>query len=134
MRKKNCYYVQSLHMYSHLLTCVDGPLFEQTCILVQLPAVSSCMLPGDWHSSEQGAFLHRSRYLLKSQYTEMNFLVVVSWLLHLKVTIHVDSFCRPQVKVVQLLSKQETFGDARQKNTLCTETAPTSSCTAACIR
>lgn len=34
-------------MYSHLLTCVDGPLFEQTCILVQLPAVSSCMLPGD---------------------------------------------------------------------------------------
>lgn len=41
-------YVQRLHVYSRLLTCVDGPLFEQTCVLVQLPAVSSGMLPGNW--------------------------------------------------------------------------------------
>ncbi len=48
-KKKNflCFYVQRLRVYSRLLTCVDGPLFEQTCVLVQLPAVSCGMLPGN---------------------------------------------------------------------------------------
>lgn len=40
-------HLQSLGVYSRLLTCVDGPSFEQTSVLVHLPAVSSCMLPGN---------------------------------------------------------------------------------------
>uniref|UniRef100_A0A3Q3N944 Uncharacterized protein n=1 Tax=Mastacembelus armatus TaxID=205130 RepID=A0A3Q3N944_9TELE len=32
---------------SCLLTCVDGPLLEQTGVFVQLPAVTGCVLPGD---------------------------------------------------------------------------------------
>lgn len=33
-------------MHSQLRTCVNGPLFEQACVLVQLPTMASCMLPG----------------------------------------------------------------------------------------
>lgn len=36
-----------MYMNACLLTCVDGPLLEQACVFVQLPAMSSCMLPGN---------------------------------------------------------------------------------------
>lgn len=29
------------------LTCVDGPLLEKTCVLLQVPAMTGCMLPGN---------------------------------------------------------------------------------------
>lgn len=30
---------------AHVLTCVDGPLLEETGVLLQVPAVTGCMLP-----------------------------------------------------------------------------------------
>lgn len=33
---------------AHMLTCVDGPLLEETGVLLQVPAVTGCVLP--WNS------------------------------------------------------------------------------------
>lgn len=39
------------------LTCVDGPLLEKTCVLLQVPAMTGCMLPGN---GEHGLFLQNT--------------------------------------------------------------------------
>lgn len=32
-------------VFAHMLTSVDGPLLEETGVLLQVPAVTGCMLP-----------------------------------------------------------------------------------------